>query len=168
MKLAFAMLGCLAGLSLAQERVELRHFPLDSADELLTTRVVRIDPKISTDRHGSVLLQSKGYTRVPLVETGALDIENAVIVFRGKMRTTSLKGDAYLEMTCRLPGEGEISARGLQYALSGNRHWTEVEVSYQLRKGEKPENVWVSLVATTKGNVWLDDLRLETAPLAEE
>jgi hypothetical protein len=167
MRLAAAILMCVTSVTLAQDRVELRRFPLDSMDELLTKEGVRID-RISTDRGGSVLVRARGFTVVPLVDTGPLDVEDVVVSVRGKMRVVSVKGDAYLELTCRLPGQGEISAQGLQYALSGNRHWTDVEVSYRLRKGEKPENIRVSLVATASGRIWLDDLKLEMAPLPQE
>ena len=162
------MLVCFLSVSLAQERVELRHFPLDSIDELLTKEGVRIDSKISTDHGGSLLLRANGETRVPLVETGSLDIESAEIIFRGKMRVVSLKGDAYLEVTCELPGQG--GDFGTRAAIRAER-----EPPLDRRGGLLPfaqggeaENVRVSLVATAKGRIWLDDLRLETAPLRDE
>jgi hypothetical protein len=148
--------------------VELKRYSLDTLDGVLTKDGVRIDRTDPAEGSGSLRVDAAGPATVRLFETGDLDVETASLVYRARLRTRDLKGDAYLEMWCQFPGKGEYFSRGLQYSLSGTHAWAGVETPFFLRKGENPDNVRLNLVVTGPGRVWIDDVRLEKAPLPEE
>jgi predicted Ser/Thr protein kinase len=144
--------------------VELKHYPLDSLEGVITQEGVELDKTISSDGHGSLKITADGPRTVLLFETGPLDIDNARLVYQAKVRTEGLAGQAYREMWCRLPGMGEFFSRGLNNALTGTTDWTDVEIPFLLEPGQKPDNVKLNLVITGKGTVWIDDIHLLKAP----
>jgi len=149
----------------AVQEVELKRFPIDSLDGVITRDGVRLDKASTVDGNGSLELKARRATTFRLFETGDLDVEDAVLIYRAQMKTRKVKGDAYLEMWCHFPGGGEYFSRGLQYALSGTNHWIRVETRFLLRKGENPDNVRLNVAITGSGKVWIDDIRLVKAPL---
>ena len=157
---------CLAlAVAGAVQEVELKRFPIDSLDGVITRDGVRLDKASTVDGNGSLELKARRATTFRLFETGDLDVEDAVLIYRAQMKTRKVKGDAYLEMWCHFPGGGEYFSRGLQYALSGTNHWIRVETRFLLRKGENPDNVRLNVAITGSGKVWIDDIRLVKAPL---
>ncbi|MFQ5993117.1 MAG: hypothetical protein ACE5NA_11835 [Nitrospiraceae bacterium] len=104
-------------------------------------------------------------TVVRLFEVGDLDIENARLIYRAKLRTEGLDGQVYLEMWCHFPGKGEFFSRGLQKPLSGTTEWTSVETPFFLKKGENPDNIRLNVVISGPGTAWIDDIRLVKGPL---
>jgi predicted Ser/Thr protein kinase len=141
--------------------VELKHYPLDSLEGVITQEGVELDKTISSDGHGSLKITVDGPTVVRLFETGPITAENAPLIYQAKLRTEGLGGQAYLEMWCRLPGVGEFFSRGLNNTLTGTADWTTVETPFFLRPGQgRPDNVRLNLVITGKGTVWIDDIRL--------
>ncbi len=156
---------CLALAAGAVQEVELKRFPIDSLDGVITRDGVRLDRASTVDGNGSLELKARRATTFRLFETGDLDVEDAVLIYRAQMKTRKVKGDAYLEMWCHFPGGGEYFSRGLQYALSGTNHWIRVETRFLLRKGENPDNVRLNVAITGSGKVWIDDIRLVKAPL---
>jgi hypothetical protein len=81
------------------------------------------------------------------------------------MRTEKVKGRAYLEMWCRLPGRGEFFSKGFANAVKGSRDWATYEVPFYLKAGQKPDLVKLNLVIEGGGKVWLRRLELLSAPL---
>ena len=156
---------CLALAAGAVQEVELKRFPIDSLDGVISRDGVRLDKASTVDGNGSLELKARRATTFRLFETGDLDVEDAVLIYRAQMKTRKVKGDAYLEMWCHFPGGGEYFSRGLQYALSGTNHWIRVETRFLLRKGENPDNVRLNVAITGSGKVWIDDIRLVKAPL---
>ena len=159
----------LAGLVLttavAAGPVELKHYPLDSLEGVITRTGVKLDPKVSSDGHGSLRISARGPMRVMLFETGDIDVENARLIYKARLKTLRTRGDVYLEMWCHFPGQGEYFSRGLQYAVGGTTDWTSVETMFFLRQGENPDNVKLNLVIKGRGRVWIDDIHLVKAPL---
>ena len=160
--LIFFMLGC---SNPPQQVVELRHFPIDSMEGILTRSGVRIDRRISSDGNGSLRVTSTGPKVFRLFETGDIDVENARLVYRARLRTENVEGQVYLEMWCRFPGKGEFFSRGLQTPLTGTTEWTTEETPFFLKKGKNPDNVKLNLVINGKGRAWIDDIRLLKGPL---
>lgn len=156
---------CLALLAGAAEVSELKTFPVEGMDGVISRTGVKFVRDPTADGNGSLRLKAQKPTTFHLYETGDLDIEQAVIFYRAKVRTGGVKGEAYLEMWCHFPGRGEYFSRGLQYSLSGNNNWTSVETSFMLRKGENPDNIRLNLVINGRGTAWVDDIRLEKGPL---
>ena len=160
--LIIAVTGCQKS---STEAVELKHYPLDNMEGVITQSGVEIDKGISGDGKGSLKIVAIGQTVVSLFETGDLDVENARITYQAKVRTEGLEGQAFLEMWCGFTGKGEFFSRGLQRPLSGTMEWTTVEIPFFLQKGQNPDNIKLNLVVNGKGTVWIDDIKLIKGPL---
>ncbi len=161
--LCFACLAVLLFLGCSREPAgvaELKHYPVDSLDNLINKSGVEIDRDISSDQNGSLRITTSKPTTVRLYETGDIDIENARLIYQAKLRTKDVEGQVYLEMWCNFMGKGEFFSRALQFPLSGSNEWTSQETQFFLKKGENPDNVKLNLVINGKGTVWIDDVRL--------
>lgn len=149
----------------AAQEIELKHYPLDKVSDLITQSDVSIDKKVTSDDKGSLKATASQPRVVRLFETGDLGIDNARLIYRARLKTEDLKGQAYLEMWCNFPGKGEFFSRGLQNPLSGTNDWVTEEIPFLLQKGERPDNVKLNLVINGTGTVWIDDIRILRAPL---
>jgi hypothetical protein len=166
LSLFLAMLSILAACSRpAQEVTELRSFPMDSLEGILTQSGVQLDRTISSDGKGSLRITAMEPTVVRLFEIAGLDVDNARLIYRAKVRTEGIEGQAYLEMWCHFPGKGEFFSRSLQSPLTGTTNWTTEETPFLLKKGEKPDLVKLNLVINGKGTAWIDDVHLLKGPL---
>jgi hypothetical protein len=143
--------------------VELKRYPLDSLEGVITQEGVELDRTSSTDGHGSLKITADGPRTVLLFETGPIDGENARLMYQARLRTEALAGQAYLEMWCRFPGLGEFFSRGVDHPLTGTMDWTTAVTPFFQEKGQI-DNVKLNLVITGKGTVWIDDIRLSRAP----
>jgi len=144
---------------------ELKSFPLDSTEGVITQSGVAIDKQISSDGNGSLRIEATEPTTVRLFETGDIDIENARLIYQARLRTEDVEGQVYLEMWCHIAGIGDSFSRGLLTPLTGTTEWTTEEIPFFLQKGENPDNVKLNLGTTGKGTVWIDDIRLLKGPL---
>jgi len=149
----------------AQDGVELRRFPVDSLDGVLTRNSVQLDKQNSSDGKGSLKIVAGQPLTVRLFEVSGLDVDDARLIYCAKVRTEGVEGLVYLEMWCHFPGKGEFFSRGLQTPLSGTTDWTTEETPFFLKKGEKPDYVKLNLVVNGKGTAWIDDIRLLRGPL---
>jgi hypothetical protein len=155
-------LGC--SLS-AQDVIELKSFPLDSLDGILTRTGIQLDKQNSSDGKGSLKIVASEPTTVRLFEVSGVEVDDARLVYRAKVRTEGVEGMVFLEMWCHFPGKGEFFSRGLQTPLTGTTNWTTEETPFFLKKGEKPDYVKLNLVIKGKGTAWIDDIRLLKGPL---
>jgi len=146
------------------ETIDIKHYPIDSLEGIITKSGVQMDEKITRDGNGSLRITASKPTTVRLYETGDIDIENARLIYQAKLRTEGVEGQVYIEMWCHFPGKGEFFSRALQSPLSGSNEWTSQETPFPLKKGENPDNVKINLVVNGKGSVWIDDIRLIKAP----
>ena len=144
---------------------ELRHFPVDDLEGLITQSDTEIDKGISSDGNGSLKVTVSKPATIPLYETEDIEIENARLIYQAQVRTEKVEGRVYLEMWCRFPGKGEFFSRGLKSPLRGTTNWTTAETPFFLKEGENPDNVKLNLVIDGKGTVWVDEIRLLKAPL---
>jgi len=149
----------------ALEPTELQHFPLDDLKGLITRSYVRIDSEISADGNGSLQITADGPTTVRLFELGDLDIENARLIYRARVRTENVEGRVYLEMLCHFPGKGEFFSRSLQTPVTGTTEWATEETPFLLQKGQNPDNVKLNLVIEGTGTAWIDDIHVLKGPL---
>ena len=147
------------------ETVEIKHYPIDTMDEVITKSDVQFDKEISSDGNGSLHIAASKPTTVNLYETGDIDVENSRLIYQAKLRTENVEGQVFIEMWCHFPGKGEFFSRALQSPLSGSQEWTSQETPFFLKKGENPDNVKINVVVNGKGNVWIDDIRLVKGPL---
>ncbi len=163
--LLFAVLACGCSRD-SGTAADLRRFPLDSLKEVLTQSGVLLDREHSTDGNGSLRIDAADSTVVRLFEVTDLNVDQARLIYRAKIRTENVTGPVFLEMWCRFPGRGEFFSRGLQSPLTGTTEWTTEETVFFLKKGEKPDLVKLNLVINGAGTVWIDDVRLLKGPLS--
>jgi len=147
------------------ETTEIKIYSVDSKKGMLPQSGTKIDMEITSDGKGALRATASEPTTVRLYETGDIDIEDARLIYRARLRTQDVEGQVYLEMLCDFAGKGEFFSRGLSTALSGTNDWTSRETPFFLKKGENPDNVKLNLVINGKGRVWIDDIRLLKAPL---
>ncbi len=139
---------------------ELKHFPLDNAEGIISRALVTVDDHVSSDGKGSLRIDVTEPTVVRLFEVRELDVENARLIYQAKVRTEGINGRVYLEMWSHFPGKGEFFSRGLQTPLTGTTEWTTEETPFYLKKGENPDYVKLNLVIDGTGTAWIDDIRL--------
>ena len=158
----------LAGLGCSQPStgvLELKHYPINSPDDVISTSDLEIDRTVTSDGNGSLRITVAEPTVIKLFETGDLDVDSASLIYQARIMTKGVDGQVYLEMWCRFPGKGEFFSRALHSPLKGNTDWTTQETPFFLKKGENPDNVKLNLVIDGRGTVWIDDVRLIKAPL---
>ena len=155
-------LGCSRG---NVQVIELRHYPVKNLEGVIDKPDVEVDREISSDGNGSLRITATGPVTVQLYETGDLNIENAMLIYKARIRTRDVRGQVFLEMWCHFPDKGEFFSRALHAPLSGNNEWTAQETPFMLKKGENPDNVKLNLVINGKGTAWIDDIRLVKGPL---
>ena len=143
----------------------IKQFPIDTLDNVITKSGVQIDSKVSSDGNGSIKITATKPTVVRLFEIDDIDVENATLIYRAKLKTENVDGKVYLEMWCHFPGKGEFFSRGLTTPLTGTTDWTTEETPFFLKKGEKPDYVKLNLVVEGTGTVFVDDMSLLRAPL---
>jgi len=149
----------------SQEVVELKRFPVDSLDGIITQTGIEFDNEISSDRKGSLRITVAESTVIRLFEISDISVENARLLYQAKVRTKDIQGQVFLEMWCHFPGKGEFFSRSLQSPLSGTTEWTSIETPFFLKKGQKPDLVKLNLVINGNGTAWIDDIHLIKGPL---
>ncbi len=160
--LIFVLVGCSKP---PQEVAELKRFPINSLEGVITQSGVQFDKEVSSDGNGSLKITASEPTVVRLFELGDIDVENARLIYQARVRTEGVEGQVYLEMWCHFPGKGEYFSRGLQTPLTGTTNWTTEETPFFLKKGENPDHVKLNLVINGKGTAWIDDIRVLKGPL---
>jgi hypothetical protein len=155
------MIFWLAGCSKpASKDIELKRFPLDTLDGLITRSGVEIDTQAKKEGRGSLWITVTEPSIIRLFEVRDIDIEDAALIYQAKVRTDNAQGNVYLEMWCHFEGKGEFFSRGLQASLTGTTDWTTEEISFFLKKGEKPDYVKINVVSEGPATIWIDDIRL--------
>jgi hypothetical protein len=142
-------------------------YPLANLDGVLTESDVVFDSTISSDGNGSLKITASAPVTVRLFETGDLDVENARIIYRARLRTADVEGKVFLEMWCSFGDKGEFFSRALQAPISGTVEWTSQETPFFLKAGENPDNVKLNVTIDGKGTVWVDDVKLVKGPLGD-
>ena len=146
---------------------ELKNFPINNLEGVISKSDVQLDKEISSDGNGSLKIIATKPMVVLLYEVKDIDIENARLIYQARVRTENIEGQAFLEMWCHFPGKGEFFSRSLQSPLTGTTDWTTVETPFFLQKGENPDYVKLNLVINGKGTAWIDDISLTKRALQE-
>ena len=145
---------------ISTEGTELKHYPVDNLEGVVSQTGVEIDEEISSDGNGSLKIISEAPIVIQLYETGDLDVEDVTLIYNAKVKTENVQGQVYLEMWCAFEGKGEYFSRGLDKAIAGTNDWKTLETNFFLNSGENPDNVRLNLVVAGTGTVWIDDIRL--------
>jgi len=171
-RIGVLLCGLLAAVTLncgkeAVEVVELKKFPLDDLQGIVTRSSVVMDRDISSDGRGSLRITVTHPTVIRLLEVTDIDVENARLIYRASLRTENVEGKAYLDMRCHFPGRGEFFSKGIETGLTGTTDWVTEEISFLLKEGDNPDRVRLNLGIDGQGTVWIDDIRLLKAPLEQ-
>jgi hypothetical protein len=75
---AFLVPGC--GQKESKELTELKHFPVDNTQGIITQSGVQLDKQTSADGNGSLRIDAADSTAVRLFEVGDMDVENARLI----------------------------------------------------------------------------------------
>ena len=153
--------GCSSGKP--TELVSIRELPVVDLEGVVTRSGVAFDTNVTSDGNGSIRIHATEPTTVRLYELTDPDVEDARLIYRARVRTENVEGQAYLEMWCRFPGHGEFFSRALETSLSGTIEWTSQEPPFFLRKGQNPDLVKLNVVVEGKGTIWIDDIEVVRA-----
>lgn len=124
---------------------------------------IEADAANKVEGSSSLRITAPWPTTVHLGEVGALEVENARLVYSARVRT-ELQGKAYLEMWAHVGG-GQYFSRGVDDAVEGRSDWKTISTPFFFQKGQKPERVTLNLVIEGRGKVWVDDVTLSREPL---
>jgi hypothetical protein len=157
-----ALSGCTPS---SDDYVEIKHFPVDNFDGLVSMSDVALDTEISYDGNGSLRVTATEPTTVLLYESGDIDLDNAILIYQAAVRSDTLEGMAYLEMWCDFEQGKTFFSRGLNSPWTGTLDWSKVQTPFLLKEGQNPTNVRLNLVIDGAGTVWIDDIHLFEASL---
>jgi len=138
--------------------------PVGDLSRVLTNAGVEFDARTTSDGTGSMKISVADSTTVRLYDVGDIDVDNARLVYRARIRTEGVEGQVYLEMWCRFPGQGEFFSRAQYAQLTGSTEWTLQETPFFLERGQNPDHIALNIVITGRGTVWVDDVALIKTP----
>ena len=101
---------------------------------------------------------------IRLFEVPDPDVEQCLLTYRASLKTEGLTGRAFLEMWCRLPGQGEFFSRGLNQTVKGTTDWASYETPFRLKRDQRPDLIKLNLAIEGKGKVWIKDVELLKTP----
>jgi hypothetical protein len=93
-------------------------------------------------------------------------VEQCLLTYRAELKAEDLRGRAFLEMWCRLPGRGEFFSKGYQQAVSGTVDWAHYEIPFYLKRDQKPDLIKLNVVVEGAGTMWLRNVEVLKTPLA--
>jgi len=134
----------------------------------LTTANPTITKDVAVDGGAWLAVCDKAQT-FRLFEVPEPGVEDCTVLYRAQLKTENLRGQAYLEMWCRLPGRGEFFSKGLNQLLTGSNDWVSCQIPFFLKKGEQPDLIRLNLVVqavgglfkkAVAGKLWIKDVEL--------
>jgi len=87
----------------SQQVTEIKEFPIENTEGVITQSGVQFDKEISSDVNGSLRITAIEPTVIRLFELGDIDVKDARLVYQAKVRTEGVEGQVYLEMWCHFP-----------------------------------------------------------------
>jgi len=142
----------------------LKSIPLNGSETLIS-KTYEFDKSVSSDGNGSVKIVANAPTTIELLSVPLSNIEETKLLYSAKLKAMNLSAPAYLEMWLNFPGQGEFFSKGVQDPINGTSEWVEKEIPFMLQKGQKPDRVKLNVVLQGTGTIWVDDIKLEKAPL---
>lgn len=159
----FFMLAC--DKEVRDKDITLVEIDIESIADEADLEEVEIDREVFADGNESLKITTDNPLVIQLANTGDIDVEDALLLYRAKIKTKDLKGSVYLEMWCSFGQKGQFFSKAIEKALSGTNDWTMQEAPFFLKKGENPDDIKLNLVVNGKGTVWLDQIELLRKPL---
>jgi hypothetical protein len=142
---------------------ELKRISLDDASAIGLQ--VQTDSTVKAEGKASTRIATKWPTTVCLAEVSGPDIENAMLVYKAKVKSDLQgQGTAFLEMWAHVGG-GQYFSRGMNDTVQGKSDWKVIQTPFMFQKGQKPTKVTLNIVINGPGTVWVDDIVLSKEPL---
>jgi hypothetical protein len=158
--LTLVILLSLGSPALAQE---LKRISLDDASAIGLQ--IQSDSTVKAEGKASTKITTKWPTTVCLAEVPGPDIENAMLVYKAKVKSDLQgQGTAFLEMWAHVGG-GQYFSRGMNDVIQGKSDWKTIQTPFRFQKGQRPTKVTLNIVINGPGTVWVDDLVLTKEPL---
>jgi len=101
---------------------------------------------------------------IRLFEIDDPQLENGLLTYRAELKSENVQKKSYLEMWCRLPGQGEFFSKGLHNALKGTNDWGSYEVPFHLKPGQKPDQIKLNMTVEGGGKLWIRNIELLFTP----
>lgn len=139
------------------ESMVLAEHPCDSMDGVITRTGLEVDSQMDG---GSLKATAVEPTTFNLYEVPDLEVEDARLIYRAKVRTQDVRGQAYLEMWVEVEGLGQFFSRGLDQVLSGTNEWSTLEIPFFVEQGQTAGLVKLNLVIEGSGTAWIKDIEL--------
>jgi hypothetical protein len=154
--LIFVLISCNPQTS----KKELKHFPVDDLNGIVSPLGIQLDESITSDSNGSIKIETTGPIVVPLYVVNDVRIDDTQIIYEAKVKSEGLKGQAYLEMWCVFRDKGEFFSRGFDSVIAGTSDWKTIRTVFNLRKGDMPDQIKLNVIVNGVGTVWIDDITL--------
>ena len=133
--------------------------------------IQRFDGSLATISSNSIIADAEGWhintdesVTVHLFELDPGDIENGMVTYRASIKSEAVKDQGYLEMWCRMPGQGEFFSKGLDNTVKGSNDWASYEIPFYLKKNQNPELLKLNFTLEGGGKVWLKDIEVSFTP----
>jgi hypothetical protein len=139
---------------------ELKYFPVDDLNGVVTQSGIQLDKVNSNDGKGSIKIQTGAPVVIPLYIINDVQVEDIQIIFEAQVKSESLSGQALLEMWCVFRDKGEFFSRGFDSVVSGTSDWKTIRTVFNLQKGEMPDQIKLNIMVNGVGTVWIDDIHL--------
>jgi hypothetical protein len=110
-----------------------------------------------------VRIEAHGPTVVRLVEVQTKEADAVVVTYRGHVRAANLRGRAYLEMRCSIPGKEELIAGARDTAVEGTTEWVTQVTRLSLGSQPKPQTVRLNVQVEGSGVVFVHNVLLAQA-----
>jgi hypothetical protein len=136
--------------------VELRSFT--TSDSLITVDSIVIE-------ENAWRVEFSRQQTIRLFEVADPGVESCMLTYRAQLKTRDVKGKAYLEMWCRLPGRGEFFSKGLHNAVKGTNEWASYEIPFYLKRNQAPDLLKLNVTIEGSGTIWIKDVQLLQTPM---
>jgi len=136
---------------------------LESLDGLLTKDGVTVETAARQGRRG-IRIETHGPTLVGLAEVQTKAAESVVLTYRGHLRAADLRGHAYLEMRCNIPGKGDLVSGAVDIPLAGTSDWVTQVTRLSLGRQQRAQTVKLNVQIEGSGVVWVSNILLAQAP----
>ena len=159
-KIASVLFFLIVSCNLQNRSTELKYFPIDDLNGIITQSGIQLDKSVSSDGNGSIKIEASKPATIVLYDIVDIRIEDAQLIYEAKLKSEGLSGQAYLEMWYVSKDKGEFFSRGFETAIAGTTDWTTVSTIFLLKKNEMPDQIRLNVVVNGVGTVWIDDVHL--------
>jgi len=142
------------------EKSELKYFPLNDLNGIITQSGIEVDKNVSDDGNGSIRIVTDKPIVIQLYNIDDIKVDDTQIVYEANIKSEDVKGQAYLEMWCVFKDKGEFFSRGFDSVISGTNDWKTIRTVFNLKKSERPDQIKLNVVINGVGTIWIDDIHL--------